>query len=235
METYKIGNKVDCIIRSTASGLLGQTQMEYANQPYTIIKNVEASMRFVEQNRKALVGKDLQLNYNVDTMDILQLNNVPLTKKILELMYDYSPDKMCHHMKNMYPSNGELLFTSEVAEHGIIYQVFIYNENKDLIKAIGSIDQSNLRVPLDTTDESVLVFYSYDGEMGYSLNRSTNTYVALDLIIEGNENDIPQTYYIHLHKCSLTMDKNMYFKNGINTINLMFKIIPCKEDYITIK
>ena len=54
METYKIGNKVDCIIRSFASGTLGQTEMKYANQPYTIIKNIEASMTFLEQNKKEL-------------------------------------------------------------------------------------------------------------------------------------------------------------------------------------
>ena len=94
METYKIGNKVDCIIRSFASGTLGQTEMKYANQPYTIIKNIEASMTFLEQNKKASVSRNTQLQYNIDFLDSLKLNNVPLTKKILELMFDSSSDKI---------------------------------------------------------------------------------------------------------------------------------------------
>ena len=40
MKTYKIGNKVKCIIRSYSSGYIGETRMEYDNQPYTVLQDI---------------------------------------------------------------------------------------------------------------------------------------------------------------------------------------------------
>jgi hypothetical protein len=72
------------------------------------------------------------------------------------------------------------------------------------------------------------------------LNRNDNLYLTLDLEIEGNkgntQNDTDNThsYFLHLEKCALSIDKNLYFTSGINTIDLNFKILHSDEDYITI-
>lgn len=84
-----------------------------------------------------------------------------------------------------------------------------------------------------------LVFYSYPGK-GYALNRNQNIYLTLDLEVEGNKGDTQNntdslyTYFLHLEKCSLSVDKNLYFTGNVNTVDLNFKILHSDEDYITI-
>ena len=51
MKTYKLGNKIKCIIRSFASGKIGSQEMQYGNQPYTVLKDVAASVTFESENR----------------------------------------------------------------------------------------------------------------------------------------------------------------------------------------
>ena len=48
MNTYKLGNKITCIIRAYSSGKIGDMVMDYNNQPYTIVKSVNANLSFVD-------------------------------------------------------------------------------------------------------------------------------------------------------------------------------------------
>jgi hypothetical protein len=41
--------------------------------------------------------------------------------------------------------------------------------------------------------------------------------------------------YIHINKCSLSVNKNMYFNNSINATDLKFKVIDDGESYITLE
>ena len=42
METYKLGNKVNCIFRAYHSGKIGDETIQYDNQPYTIVNDIQA-------------------------------------------------------------------------------------------------------------------------------------------------------------------------------------------------
>lgn len=238
MDTYKIGNKINCIVRSVASGKLGRDEMLYANQPYTIIKDIEATIRFSDTSKTAKSHGETKLGYTIDNISELTLSNVSLNERILNLMYDETDDILCHGSVNIDVDDyNTLAFSlwSFVQSHGPLYQVFVYDSNRQLVFAQGVMEKEQDCVVTVSDTGNFLVFYSYQGSMGYKLSRTTNTYVALDIEVEGNESDNTNTYFIHLHKCLLSLDKNMYFHNGINTIDLNFKVIPSEEDYITIK
>lgn len=248
METYKLGNKVKCIIRSASAGKLGNMEMKYGNQPYTIVKDVEATMRFTSNNKTAKSNRVNQLAYSVDDVSGLQLRNVAFTDKILGLMFGEAPAEgiLCNVSENFDVEPGETLsLTHQIATHSAIYQVFVYDVDGQLIAARGFVDNENFNQPTESGKNGIidvgpsggnfLVFYSYMGTKGYSLARDVNPYVVLDLEISGNESDEPNDYFIHLERCSLSVDKNLYFRNGINTVDLDFTIIPSEHDYITIK
>lgn len=248
METYKLGNKVKCIIRSISAGKLGNMEMKYGNQPYTVIKDVEATMRFTSHNRTAKSNQTNELAYSIDDVAGLQLRNVAFTDKILGLMFDDAPAEgvLCNVSDNFDIEPGETLsLAHQIANYGEIYQVFVYDVDGKLIAARSCVNNKNFDQIADSGKNGIinvgqyggnfLVFYSYIGTKGYSLARSTNTYVILDLEITGNESDDPNDYFIHLERCSLRVDKNLYFRDGVNTVDLDFTIIPSENDYITIK
>jgi hypothetical protein len=248
METYKLGNKVKCIIRSASAGKLGNMEMKYGNQPYTVIKDIEATISFTSNHKIAKSGRTAQLSYSVDDVSNIQLKNVAFTDKILGLMFDEAPidGVLCNVSENFDVEPGEhLSLMYPVTTYGEIYQVFIYDVDGNLIAARGFVNNENFNQEIESEITGIidvgqnggnfLVFYSYMATKGYSLSRDNNTYVVLDLEISGNTSDEPNDYFIHLERCSLRVDKNLYFRNGINTVDLDFTIIPSENDYITIK
>ena len=238
METYKIGNKVKCIVRSLVPCTIGTTEMKYGNQPYTILNDIDASLHFTTAGSAARVQRTAQLAYSMDNVSGVKLSNVTLNKRILDLIFDIKPQEevLCNSSVNMDVEPGEPLELSYlVNQHGAIYQVFIYNADAELVAAQGSIDKSNFTIDVGPDGGNFLVFYSHEGQMGYALERTGGVYLSLDLEVDGNESDDLNTYYIHLHRCSLSVSKNLYFHGGINNIDLDFAVIPSEEDYITIK
>ena len=238
METYKIGNKINCIIRSFSSGPLGEDIMQYDNQPYTVVKDVEASLRFTGVNSSAKVGSISHLAYNMDQASNLQLTNVPINSRTIALIYDITKDTLCNTSVNIEVNrDSKLSLNHLLVQHGVIYQVFIYDINRKLVGAYGVLDESSVG-ELDSLvleEGNYLVFYSYLGSIGYKLSKQQNPYVSLDIEVQGNESDSFATYYIHLDKCALSADKNLYFKGGSNTVDLNFTILASENDYITIK
>lgn len=245
METYKIGNKVKCTIRSLVPGILGSTEMQYGNQPYTILKDIDASMQFSTNSASAKTQRTTQLAYNVDNISGLRLSNVSLTKKVLDLIFDNKPKEelLCNESINIDVEPGKPLeLTHLLNQHNEIYQVFIYDADGSMVAARGIINDSNFNdsenggiIEVNEFGGNFLVFYSYEGQLGYSLKRENNTYVSIDLEVTGNESDDLNTYYIHLHRCSLGVNKHLYFNGNINNVDLEFVVVPSEEDYITIK
>lgn len=80
-----------------------------------------------------------------------------------------------------------------------------------------------------------LVCYQYDSDKGYSLNKPENHYFTLDLLITGNKEDNATNMTIHINKCGLKIDKNMYFNQRSNAIDLIFTVIDTGDDYITLE
>lgn len=228
MKTYKLGNKTKCIIRSFSAGEIGEQKMTYGNQPYTVLKDVEASLVFSDKN---INGKStfVDLSYNVDSLQEINISNVELNDKILNLIFSKNEDKLCSTVINCVAENNKIYITSPVDE---IYQVFIYDIDGNLEQAHGVL--TNMEVEVER-NEDYLVFFTYKGEKSFKINRSENLYLTLDLILEGNADDETNTSFIHINKCSLKVNKNMYFNRSLNAIDLKFIVIDDNESYITLE
>ena len=228
MKTYKLGNKTKCIIRSFSAGKIGEQEMKYDNQPYTVLKDVEASLTFVDKNISSKTTF-VDLSYNIDSLQEINISNVELNDKILNLIFSKNEDKLCSTMINCVAENNKIYITSPTDE---IYQVFIYDVDGNLEQAYGVLN--NMEVVVQR-NEDYLVFFTYVGEKSFKINRSESLYLTLDLILEGNADDEINTSFIHINKCALKVNKNMYFNRSLNAVDLKFVVIDDNESYITLE
>ena len=228
MKTYKLGNKTKCIIRSFSAGRIGEQEMQYDNQPYTVLKDVEASLTFVDKNISSQ-STFVDLSYNIDSLQEINISNVELNDKILNLIFSKNEDKLCSTMINCVAENNKIYITSPTDE---IYQVFIYDVDGNLERAYGVLDNMEVEVK---RNEDYLVFFTYTGEKSFKINRSESLYLTLDLILEGNADDEINTSFIHINKCALKVNKNMYFNRSLNAVDLKFIVIDDNESYITLE
>lgn len=228
MKTYKLGNKTKCIIRSFSAGKIGEQEMKYDNQPYTVLKDVEASLTFVDKNISSK-STFVDLSYSIDSLQEINISNVELNDKILNLIFSKNEDKLCSTMINCVAENNKIYITSPTDE---IYQVFIYDVDGNLEKAYGVLNNMEVEVQ---RNEDYLVFFTYVGEKSFKINRSDSLYLTLDLILEGNADDEINTSFIHINKCALKVNKNMYFNRSLNAVDLKFIVIDDNESYITLE
>ena len=228
MKTYKLGNKTKCIIRSFSAGRIGEQEIKYDNQPYTVLKDVEASLTFVDKNISSK-STFVDLSYNIDSLQEINISNVELNDKILNLIFSKNEDKLCSTMINCVAENNKIYITSPTDE---IYQVFIYDVDGNLEQAYGVLNNMEVEV---NRNEDYLVFFTYAGEKSFKINRSESLYLTLDLILEGNADDEINTSFIHINKCALKVNKNMYFNRSLNAVDLKFIVIDDNESYITLE
>ena len=228
MKTYKLGNKTKCIIRSFSAGKIGEQEITYDNQPYTVLKDVEASLTFIDKNISSK-STFVDLSYNIDSLQEINISNVELNDKILNLIFSKNEDKLCSTMINCVAENNKIYITSPTDE---IYQVFIYDVDGNLEKAYGVLNNMEVEV---NRNEDYLVFFTYAGEKSFKINRSESLYLTLDLILEGNADDEIHTSFIHINKCALKVNKNMYFNRSLNAVDLKFVVIDDNESYITLE
>lgn len=228
MKTYKLGNKTKCIIRSFSAGRIGEQEMQYDNQPYTVLKDVEASLTFVDKNISSK-STFVDLSYNIDSLQEINISNVELNDKILNLIFSKNEDKLCSTMINCVAENNKIYITSPTDK---IYQVYIYDVDGNLEQAYGVLNNMEVEVK---RNEDYLVFFTYVGEKSFKINRSESLYLTLDLILEGNADDEINTSFIHINKCALKVNKNMYFNRSLNAVDLKFVVIDDNESYITLE
>lgn len=232
MVTYKIGNKVKAIIRSFSACKIGDVDLQYDNQPYTFINEVDAFLSFSSNDSKSQTDEGIVLAFNHDTLKEVRLNNVPMTNRILQLVYKDNPDKL-FAVQEWYESDNDKkiylnLPTSEV------YQVFVYNEDGVLEQAFGTLSEDAIKVNEANTKYSI--YYSYIAEKSFYLDKPENFYITIDLECIGNENDGTQPMSIHIEKCMLACNKNISLRSsGTNTIDLIGTVIHTGKDFITIK
>lgn len=229
MKTYKIGNRAKCIIRSFSAGMIGNVQMNYGNQPYTILEEVEINLTFSQSNRD-LTSVFNELSYNQDTLNEVNIFNVELNDKILNLIFSYNEEKLCHVTQNCLAEDNTIYIT---APTDTIYQVFVYDIDGNLEQAYGEL-KNNLSLTVKKNEDYVVCF-SYEGSKSFCFNKNNNAYFTLDFILTGNEDDETSNAYIHINKCALSINKNMYFNRALNTVDLTFKVINDNLSYITLE
>lgn len=230
MATYKLGNKVNGIIRSYHAGKLGKMDMEYDNQPYTILRGISATLNFSSNDKDSTVAEKNVLQYNADTVKEVRLSNVPLTEKILDLIYKDNEEKLYSKQENYISDEEGNIYLNTTDE---IYQVFVYDDEGNLEAAYGTFSDSILHV--QKTEATYSIYYSYLGETSYLLDKPDNQYIKLDLEILGNEDDNTQDMCLHIDKAAIKVDKSMYFNNNANSIDLTIIVIYTGHNYLTIK
>lgn len=221
METYKLGNKVKCIIRAFHAGKLGQMDVQYDNQPYTELNDVSATISFSRINTD-VSSKETNLFNHVDYINSVSLSDCLLTKKILQLIFKENSIKMKAQSGNFdSDEDGWIYFTVNSDE--IAYQVFVYDTNGKLAAAQGEVQGGKIKVK---PNENYVVYWYSEGETSLSLDESRTEYVSLDLITEGNKEDSSQEMFIHIAKCAIDGRKNFSLaQNSVNTIELTFNVI----------
>ena len=134
-------------------------------------------------------------------------------------------------MINCVAENNKIYITSPTDK---IYQVYIYDVDGNLEQAYGVLNNMEVEVK---RNEDYLVFFTYEGEKIFKINRSESLYLTLDLILEGNADDEINTSFIHINKCALKVNKNMYFNRSLNAVDLKFIVLDSntEENYITLE
>mgnify|MGYP006934495940 CR=1 FL=1 len=225
METYKIGNKVRCIIRAFNSGeTMGKRPMLYRGQPYTEIKDVSVSLTFSKVD-KDITSLDTVRYHSIDFLDKVTLENCLLTDKLLTLIFDKSERKLQAHSQNFTADeNGHinLPFAKGVG----LYQIFVYGTDGQLALALGTSPTGVLE-GLTAGSNYVVYWYSEDEtSFGLGLDETSQKYVMVDLVTEGNRQDATIPVTIHLGKCCLSIDKSMQFSGSTtNTATLRLVVI----------
>ena len=230
MNTYKIGNKITCIIRAYNSGKIGSIEMEYDNQPYTIIKTATAELVFADSDKQASVDGFKKLYYNRSKLKEVTISDVKLNDKICNLIFNNSDKQLVTKIENYNSSDtNEIYLNTNIAT---VYQVFVYDMHGELDKAIG---EYNTKFPIIVRrpNENYLICYQYEVDNCYNLDSPTNCYYTLDLLVSGNKDDNAARVNIHIDKCGLRVDKDMHFDQESNAVDLIFTVIDNKSNYIT--
>ena len=231
MSTYKLGNKITGIIRAYSSGKIGDMVMDYNNQPYTIVKSVNANLSFVDIDVNAKSSFN-QLAYNNSKLSQIQINDVTLNDKILNLIFLKSEVKLVSKVENQVADDNNLIYLTPIANE--VYQVFVYNSNGELDKAIG-MQNTDEPIVVSEPNKDYLICYQYEALKGYSLDKPENMYFTLDLLVIGNKEDNTSNMNIHIEKCALKIDKNMYFNQHSNAVDLTFTVLDTGENYIALE
>lgn len=230
MKTYQIGNKVTCIVRAFCPTTIGEVQMQYDNEPYTILKDVSVSITFTDSEENAYSAhKNRQLNFTTGSLNQVRISNVQLNNKTLGMLFNKQELGLKSHFESVIADEDGHVFLSTQEE--VIYQVFIYDSTETMIQAYGNINPSAIEL---TPDESYLIVYQTLGNDILGLNIPNNTYYTLDFICEGNTDETTAPTYIHIQKAGLRSEKSLYFNRNLNAVDLTFNVIATKEDYLVL-
>ena len=213
MITYQLGSKVKGIIRSYTTDPIGDQEIEYVNQPYTIFDGARATVSFRDVEKTQRSGWN-DAYYNASKPYEVKIYDVLITNKILNLIFKKNEDNLCTVAENCESDGAGQIFLNTAADE--VYQVFIYNSDGELESAYGT---SGTTLHVSQSDANYLVVYSFLNGKSYNLDSLANMYLKLDLIIEGNKDDNTSTTYLHFDKCGIRVDKQLSFNTTINAVD----------------
>lgn len=223
----KTGGSVDILIRSY-SGQVIAGKSYGKNEPYTVLNNV--NINFYTSQEGAGTGSNGNLLYYNDAQpSIITLMNVPLSEKVIDLIFLKNNKALKSHY-----------FIAEADEHTLIMQhnhvknVFIYElETNNYIGFAEEVDDKIIQDDNLINGNKYIVFYEYEdlnSKKQFNLVSPSNNYFTLDIFGKGNTNNNTADIFFKFKKCVLKTDTTLTFNEGLNTVNLSFKII--KDDRI---
>lgn len=230
METYKIGNKINCILRTLVPGKIGGHNFTYANEPYTVLYDKEATLTFRAQNTTATRTDKLWLSYNTDCLQEVRITDVELTSKILDLIFEPKEIGLSTHVTHAMSDNEGKIYLNKNENW---FQVFIYDVHGDLEQAYGTLESDILDVQLMNSD--YLVVYSLQAISTYNLNKGPNLYMRAELEIIGNQENSTHNMCVCIEKCGLRIDKTMYFNRNANAADIVLIVINDEPSYLAVE
>lgn len=230
MFTYKLGNTANVIISSIDAGKIGDYQFQYADEPYTILKEKEVELTFTSVIKEVQTRK-MELQYSQDYPHTVKINNVELNDKILNLLYKKIDDGACTVSENHNSDTNGYIYAKTLNK--TLYHIFIYDTNGQLENAFSYSEDGIFKV--NNPNSNYLIIYTYKGDVGYSLKPLENIYVCLDINSISNTDDITSTSFYHFGKCALQINKDMFFRQNTNTVDLIFKIIDLEDTSIVVE
>lgn len=227
MNSYKIGNQANCVFRSFVPGTIGGMVMQYDGQPYTEVKDIEASFYFSDASTEATTPISLAAASQGVYFNEVRLKNCPLTEKILNLVFNKSDVAMMSCSENVRSDGDGYCYLSTTNP---AYQVFVYDVNGKLVDAAGRIWDGFIgRL---TPNENYIVYYYKEVAKALSLDRKKSIYMSADITTIGNIGDSTRKFSFHIAKCNVEIYRNINLNgNNANTIDLTLKIItPTPEE-----
>lgn len=229
-DTFKLGNRCNCLIRAYNSMDIGTYQITYGNEPYTSIDNCRCRINFTNDNANASQGNTTLLRESLAYINEIHLYDCLLTTKILNLIFPKIEPKYISKQEKLFSDDTAKIYLSSSAEK--LYQVFIYCEGQ-LEAAYGELENTGEPLKVKKAETSYLVVYQIDAPENTTtrtLNSLQNLYLTLDLEVVGNTNNETKTSYIHIDKCNLYVNKSIALEEGLNTVDLTFRVINTKDD-----
>lgn len=222
MSTYKIGNSITAVIRAYASTTIGNTEIEYDNQPYTIVTTDSATITF-DDNSTVVSSRFNEFHHTAQQVTEVKVSDTRLTDRIMNLLFPSEEveliTKIEHHTTYMVGDNEFYLTTTQPE----VYQLFAYRPDQKMVYAAGTFDtsQSLLIRPYDLLDDNqdldtrsgdILVCYQESSTKTYNLKNRENCYFTLDLITTLTENNTTKQATIHLENVVWQQTKDWFFR-----------------------
>ena len=134
MEQYKLGNRVRVIIRAWSAGKIGDYTLTYQNEPFLILDDIEMRMGYRNKVSESSSAQDTLLSYNIDSVSEVEISDIPISDKILSLIYSKNEIKLCNVVENCTSDEDKKIYLT--SPRSKIYQVFIFKEGQ-MIQAYG--------------------------------------------------------------------------------------------------
>lgn len=228
MTTYKIGNKIDCVIRACYAEPIGKYEIQYDNEPYTIIQGENGTLNFSSTD-KEFTGQERVGGYITENINSFSIYNVTLTDKILNLIYSKNEGfSITFNEKTLSGEDKKIYFSNGLGKNKKM--VFVYNtegQAPELEAAYDTITEDYIEV--QDADSYYLLVYEVITDNIYSLDKRNNVYVSLDISSTSAEDEETSRVWIHIDKAIVQVNKTLYFNANANAVDLTFVVIKDKD------
>ena len=142
MEQVKIGNKIKNLIIRLASDLpIEGMDPITPNEPYTVLHDIQASFVFEERIRTQKAQFSV-LSYNNSKLGSVTLFNVPLTEKVMNLLFERDHLLSATMVEDTYADECGHIFLNRVSSKDFVYNLFLHDEDQKVTTSdIGSVDE----------------------------------------------------------------------------------------------
>lgn len=217
---YEFGGIVDILIKPNIDMFIGDKTYK-ANEPYTILKEVEAELIYEQISSDIAAKKSISSSQSARPYQI-SINGIQLTQKVLDLILTRTKNQVYSRtIKEKCIAENNLIYLNNDS----IKNLFIYDKSGSAID-IDNINGNTISGNFDEGEE-YLVFYELDiNSIIYSFELPHYPYFTLEIMGSGNADKSTSSIYCKFPAVSLINIPNINFTNdGLLNSPLVFKVI----------